>query len=131
VSKNSSAGDTRQTLDPPADSLTLDTMAVVNAFATAYERGEAPLLSEWLKRYPEHSEALANYAVATLADPEVSGDDTGVEQHPSGALSPGTQRAFDMIFDTARGVWPEGLLSRVAETRASYNMPPPESDEDS
>lgn len=120
MNKNSSAGDTRLPLDPPADSLIPDAMAVVDAFANAYERGEAPPLSEWLSRYPEHSEALADYAAAMLAEPESPAAAAGAEQ-VSGKLSPGTQRALDMIFNTAQGAWPDRSLPRVAETSASYD----------
>lgn len=108
--------------DPPADTLTLDAMAVVETYADAHRRGEAPVLSEWLQRYPEHAEALADYAAASFAEPETNLAD--VEAESTGALSPGTQRALDVLFSATPELWPESPLLRMAETPASYDARP-------
>lgn len=110
-------------LDPPADVLTLDAMAVVDAYADACRRGEAPVLGEWLRRYPEHAAALADYAAASFTVPETTLADIEAES-TDGALSPGTQRALDVLFSSTPELWPESPLLRVAETPASYDARP-------
>lgn len=120
MSKNYSADESRLPLDPPADALPLDAVAVIDAFASDYERGAAPELSEWLRRYPEHAEALANYTAAMLAEPEIPSASAGMEQ-ANGELVPGTQRALDSIFGAPPMARPANALPRVAEQSASYD----------
>ncbi len=110
-------------LDLPADALTLDALAVVDAYANACQRGEAPVLGEWLRRYPEHVEALADYGTASFTVPETNLADIESES-TDGALSPGTQRALDMLFSVPPELRPESPLLRVAESPASYDARP-------
>lgn len=118
MSENNRAGN--KYLDPPADMLPLDAMAVNNAFAEACERGEAPPLGEWLRRYPEHAEKLGDYAAVLLSEPETSAPDTDVEQ-ADGELSPGTLRALDASSSGMPATWPQRPLLHVAEPSSSYN----------
>lgn len=110
-------------LDPPADALAPDAMAVVDAYADASRRGEAPVLGEWLQRYPEQAEALADFAAASFAEHETTLVDIEVESTRE-ALSPGTQRALDMLFNATPEIWPESPLLRVAEPHANYEVRP-------
>ncbi len=116
VSKGYRPNYPRLPLDPPADALALDAMAVVDAFAEAWERGEVPRLSEWLRRYPEHAEALADYAAAFLSEQGTNSEDAGTEE----GLSQGTQRALDMIARAGFSGWPPHQLPRVAEAPSGY-----------
>jgi hypothetical protein len=120
VSKNYRPDDRPFPLDPPSDMPPLDAMAVVDAFADACERSEAPPLSEWLRRYPEYATALADYAAAMFSEPETGVTDTGAEQ-TYGELSPGTLRALDATFIGTPVTVPERPLLRVAEPPSSYN----------
>lgn len=107
-------------LDPPADALSLETMAAVDAFAATCVPGEMPPLSDWLRRYPEHAEALADFAAAFLSEPVRTVDQAGAER-AHGGLSPGTRRALDQVFGGAFAGWPGHLASRVAESASGYD----------
>jgi hypothetical protein len=120
VSENHRPDNSSLPLDPPADMPPLDAMAVVDAFADACERGEATPLGEWLRRYPEHAAALADYAAAMFSESETNVTNTGAQQ-TYGELSPGTLRALGATFSGTPVPWPEHPLLRVAEPPSSYN----------
>ena len=117
MSESHNADAKRLPLDPPADTLSPEAMAVVDAFAEACARGEAPSLSVWLRRYPAHAALLADYAAAFAAEQAATVEDADAERE----LSPGTLRALDTIMGGMFAGPSRDSLLRVAESPASYD----------
>lgn len=81
---------------------TKDVSDVLYALALAMPVPDAKTLDEFVRRYPQHAEALTEFAVQLALDPGPYGDEDGDETQ-DGAVSPAVSRAISHFQDMSFG----------------------------
>lgn len=75
---------------------TKDVSDVLYALALAMPVPDAKTLDEFVRRYPQHAEALTEFAVQMALDPGCYGDEEG-DESVDGAVSPAVSRAISHL----------------------------------
>ncbi len=81
----------RQGASPQYDE---ELLRITAEYAAAARAGEAPRISDYVRRYPQYARELIAYALTFSA---VAADQPGSDERPAAALSPAAQRALAFV----------------------------------
>lgn len=103
----------------------LELHAIEEQFLSDWRAGLRPLLSTYLRRYPDYSAELATFVARSFMPDSQSGALLLIDDIPAYelrvALSSGTRRALEAIFGADADIGPAASpQARVAEERAGY-----------
>lgn len=90
-------------------------LRITAEYAAAARAGQAPRISDYVRRYPQYARELIAYALTFSA---VAADQPATDEHPAAALSPAAQRALAYVreqrtaYDATAAEPIESLLKR-------------------